>query len=192
MYGCKSWTIKKSEYRRIDAFKLWCERPLNSKWIKSVSPKGNQPWIFTERSDAEVEAPNLWSPDAKSRLIEKTLTLGKTEGRRRRGWQDERVDGIPDSMDMSLSKLREMVKDREPDLLQSVGSSRVGRDWTRVGDRLQSPGPLPSLEVTGGLNVPILTVGSIEPPPLSGVWKMPHQCHKSHLYQFHHRKPQRV
>ena len=61
------------------------------------------------------------------------------------------LDGVPGSMDMSLSKLREMVKDREPDMLQSMGSSRVGRDWTRVGDCTQSPGPLPSLEVRAGI-----------------------------------------
>ena len=82
------------------------------KEIKPVNPKGNQPWIFIGRTDAE--APILWPPDAKSQLMEKTLMLGKIEGRRRRDRQRMRLlDSITDSMDMSLSKLREMVKDRE-------------------------------------------------------------------------------
>ena len=70
MYECDSWTIKKAEHQRIDAFKLWCWRrlfsPLDSKEIKPVNPKGNQPWIFIERIDAEAEAPILWPPDSKS------------------------------------------------------------------------------------------------------------------------------
>ena len=71
MYRCKNWTIKKAEHRRIDAFQTMVlektlERPLNNKEIKPVNPKGNQPRIFIGRIDAEVEAPGLWSPDAKS------------------------------------------------------------------------------------------------------------------------------
>ena len=82
--------------------------------IKPVNPKGNQSCIFTGRTDAEAKAPILWPPDAKSRLIRKTLTLGKIEGRRRRGRQRmRRLDGTTSSMDMNLSKLQEMVKDRE-------------------------------------------------------------------------------
>ena len=106
------------------------ESPLNSKEIRSVHPKGNLSWIFIGRTDAEAEIPILWPPDVKNWLIEKTLMLGKIEGRRRRGRQRMRwLDGITDSMDMSLSKLWELVMDREPGVLQSMGSQRVGHDW---------------------------------------------------------------
>ena len=116
MYRCESWTIKKAEL-----LKNWCfwivmlekilGSPLDCKDIKPVNPKGNQPRIFTGRSDAE--APILWPSDAKSRLIEKPLMLGKTEGKRRR-WQRIRwLDSITNWMEMNLSKLPETVKDRQ-------------------------------------------------------------------------------
>ena len=85
MYGCESWTIKKSECWRIDAFELWCWRrllksPFDCKENKPVNPKGNQPWIFTGRTDTEAEAPDfgllMWRADS----LEKTLMLGKIEG----------------------------------------------------------------------------------------------------------------
>ena len=118
MYGWESWTASKVEHQRIDAFELWCWRrllsPLDCKEIKPVNPKGNQPCIFTGRTDAEAEAPILWPPDAKNWLIRKSLMLGKTEGRRRRGPQRMRwLDSITDLTDMTLDKLQEMVRDRE-------------------------------------------------------------------------------
>ena len=113
MYRCESWTTEKAEHWRMDTFELWCwRRLLRVPWTASRSnqskPKGNQPWIFTGRTEAEAEAPVLWPPDAKSRLIERVM-LGKIEGKRRRGQQRMRwLDSIADSMDMNLGKLREI------------------------------------------------------------------------------------
>ena len=106
------------------ASKNWCfqtvvlektlESPLDSEEIKTVNPEGNQSWIFTGRTDAEAEAPILWPLDVKSQLIGKDPDAGKDwEQEEKRVTEDEMDMGITDSMDMSLSKLREIMKDRE-------------------------------------------------------------------------------
>ena len=114
------------------------ESPLRCKEIKLVHSKGNQPWIFTGRTDAEAEAPILWPPDVNSRLTGKTLMLGKIEGKMRRGQQRMRwLDGITDSMDMSFNKLWRQWKTGKPGLLQSMGSQRVRHNWATEQQQIQ-------------------------------------------------------
>ena len=98
MYGCESCTIKKAGRQRIDAFKLWCwRRLLRVLWTvgrSNQSPKGSQFWLFIGRTDAEAEALIFWPPDGKANSLEKTLMLGKIEGRKRSGQQRMRcLDG---------------------------------------------------------------------------------------------------
>ena len=133
MYGCESWTIKKPECRRIDAFwtvvlEKTLESPLDCKEIQPVHPKGNQPWIFIGRTEAE--APILWPPDVKSWHWKRPWCWEKLRARGEgddRGW-----DGwMAVSMDTSVNKLKEIVMDREA---WHAAIHVISKSWTGFSD----------------------------------------------------------
>ena len=135
LYGCESWTIKRAERQRTDAFELWCwrrllrvpwtARRLNQSILKEINPE-----YLLEGLMLKLKFQYFGHLMGRANSLEKTLTLGQIEGRRRRGWQRTRwLDGITNSMGMSLSKLERWLRTGKPGMLQSMWLQRVSHHW---------------------------------------------------------------
>ena len=131
MHGCESWTIKKAEHQRIDAFEVWCwRRLLRVPWTarrSNQSPKGHQSWVFIERTDFEAETPILWPPDAKSWLIGKDPDARKDWGQEEKGMTEDEMVGWHHWLDGRESGSWWWTG--KPGVLWFMRSRRVRHDW---------------------------------------------------------------
>ena len=135
MYGCESWTVKKAEHQRIDAFELMLEKtlesPLDCKEIQPVHSEGDQPWDFFGRNDAKAETPVLWPPHAKSWLMGKDSDAGRDWGQEEKGMPEDEMAWMA-----SLTRWTWVSVNSgtwwwtgRPGVLRFIGSQRVGYDW---------------------------------------------------------------
>ena len=144
MYGCESWTVKKAEWWRIDAFELWCwrrlfESPLDCKEIQPVHSKGNQSWVFFGRSDAKAVTPVLWPPHVKSWIIGKDSDAGRDWGQEEKGMTEDEMAGWHHRLNGCESEWTPGVGDGQGGLVccNSWGckeSDRTGQDRTELSD----------------------------------------------------------
>ena len=150
MYGCESWTIKKTECQRIDAFwtvvlEKTLKSPLNCKEMKSVNPKGNQRWKFIARTDAKTETPIFWPPDVKSLLIkkkpwwwERLKAGGEADDRGQDGWMASSIQWT-----WVWAYSRRYWRTGKPGMLQSMESKTAGHDWVTEQLQQEQNGHLP-------------------------------------------------
>ena len=137
MYGCESWTLKKAEHWRIDAFELWCWRRLlrvpwtDCKETELVHPKGDQSWVFIGRNDAEAETPVLWPPHAKSWLTGKDSDAGRDWGQEEKGTTEDEMAGkaSPTRRSWVWVNSGSWWWTGRPGMLWFMGSQRVRHDW---------------------------------------------------------------
>ena len=134
MYGCESWTVKKAEHWRIDAFEVWCwrrlESPLDCKEIQPVHSKGDQAWVFIGRTDTKAETPVLWPPHVKSWLIGKDSEAGRDSGQEEKGTTEDEMAGWHHWLDAHEFRWTPGVGDEQGGLeCYSSWDHKVGHDW---------------------------------------------------------------